>query len=376
MPEAHLEIGAKVTIPKTELDELLKAFHQQGYEVLGPQVRDDTIVYSPLDNLADLPQGYQSRQDAGDYRLEYTGHTNYFDITPGPQSWKQYFFPPRSHLLTMLRENGKDWRAQASTVERKPTALIGVRPCELAAIQVQDRVFLREGLTDPLYLARRESAFILAVNCMHPGGTCFCTSMGTGPSATSGFDLCLTELADVFLIEVGSEAGRMMLADLPWQPAGVFWLQNAERGLEAAAQRMGRQIPNAERLPEVLLSDLENPVYDEVAGRCLSCTNCTQVCPTCFCWDVQEINNLSGSEVQRERVWDSCFNPMYSYVFGGNSRPDTRSRYRQWITHKLASWHYQFGVSGCVGCGRCITWCPAAIDITEEANSLLGEVKA
>ncbi len=239
MPEAHLEIGAKVTIPKTELDELLKAFHQQGYEVLGPQVRDDTIVYASLDNLADLPQGYQSRQDAGDYRLEYTGHTNYFDITPGPQSWKQYFFPPRSHLLTMLSENGKDWQAQAVAVERKPTALIGVRPCELAAIQVQDRVFLREGLTDPLYLARRESAFILAVNCMHPGGTCFCTSMGTGPSATSGFDLCLTELADVFLIEVGSEAGRMMLADLPWQPAGVFWLQNAERGLEAAAQRYG-----------------------------------------------------------------------------------------------------------------------------------------
>lgn len=376
MPEAHLEIGAKVTFQKTELNTLLNAFRQQGYEVLGPQVRDDSIVYATLENLADLPQGYQSRQDAGHYHLEYTGHSNYFDITPGPQSWKQYFFPPRSHLCTMMRENGKDWRAQAAPAERKPTALIGVRPCELAAIQVQDRVFLREGLIDPLYLARRESAFILAVNCMHPGGTCFCTSMGTGPSAASGFDLSLTELADVFLIEVGSEAGRMMLVDLPWQPAGVFWLQTAERGLEAAAQHMGRQLPNAERLPDVLLNDLENPVYDEVAGRCLSCTNCTQVCPTCFCWDVQEINNLSGSEVHRERVWDSCFNPMYSYVFGGNSRPNTRSRYRQWITHKLASWHSQFGVSGCVGCGRCITWCPAAIDFTVEANSLLGEVKA
>jgi ferredoxin len=308
--------------------------------------------------------------------LQYTGHANYFDITPGPQSWKQYFFPPRTHLLTMFREGKKDWRAEAISPDAQPLAMIGVRSCELAAIQVQDRVFLRSDMTDPTYLARRERAFILAVNCLHPGGTCFCTSMGTGPAAHSGFDLSLTELTDVFLVEIGSEAGRMVMSDLPCQPAGVFYIQSAERGLEAAAQNMGRHIPDAAHLPEVLLNDLENPIYDEVAQRCLSCTNCTQVCPTCFCWDVQEINNLSGSEVRRERVWDSCFNPMYSYVFGGNSRPNTRSRYRQWITHKLASWHYQFGVSGCVGCGRCITWCPAAIDITVEANALLGEVKA
>jgi sulfhydrogenase subunit beta (sulfur reductase) len=376
MPDAHLEIGARVTLPKAEFDTLLKAFHQQGYETLGPRVRDDAITYGPVEKLSDLPQGYTSQQDAGEYRLIFTGHANYFDVTPGPQSWKQYFFPPRTQLLTMIRTNGKEWRAEDTPAERKPVALIGVRPCELAAIQVQDRVFLRPELTDPLYLARRESAFLLAVNCLHPCGTCFCASMGTGPRAQGGFDLCLTELADVFLIEIGSEAGRMMMTDLAWQPAGVFWLQTAERGLEAAAQNMGRQIANAELLPEVLLNDLDNRQYDDVAGRCLSCTNCTQVCPTCFCWDVQEINNLSGSEVRRDRVWDSCFNPMYSYVFGGNTRPNTRSRYRQWITHKLASWHQQFGVSGCVGCGRCITWCPAAIDITAEATALLGEVKA
>jgi len=376
MPDGHLEIGAIVTLQKPDLDRLLAAFQEQGYECLGPIVRDSAIVNDSIRSLDDLPRGINSQQDAGQYRLEYTGNPNYFDVTPGPQGWKAQFFPPRSQVFTITRQNKYDWKIENPAHDHKPTALIGVRPCELAAIQIQDRIFLREELSDPLYLARRESTFILVVNCLHPGGTCFCASMDTGPRAHGGFDLCLTELADIFLVEIGSEAGRAMLADLPWQPAAAFRLQAAERGFENAIQHMGRVIPAAQRLPDVLLNDLDNPVFDDVARRCLSCTNCTQVCPTCFCWDVQEINNLSGNEIRRERVWDSCFNPMYSYVFGGNTRPNTRSRYRQWITHKLASWYYQFGVSGCVGCGRCITWCPAGIDITAEANALLSEVTA
>jgi succinate dehydrogenase/fumarate reductase-like Fe-S protein len=135
---------------------------------------------------------------------------------------------------------------------------------------------------------------------------------------------------------------------------------------------MGRSLPHPEELSAILLNNLNHPQFDDVK-RCLSCANCTQVCPTCFCWDVQDLNNLSGTDVSRERVWDSCFNPEYSYVFGGNSRPNTRSRYRQWITHKLAGWYQQFGISGCVGCGRCITWCPAGIDITAEAAALREE---
>jgi ferredoxin len=241
---------------------------------------------------------------------------------------------------------------------------------------VQDRAFLRPDYQDPAYRTARQSAFILAVNCLHPGGTCFCVSMGTGPRAGAGYDLCLTELDDVFLVDIGSEAGRMVMTDQPWLPASAYILQSAERGMAEAAQNMGRSMLEPERLPKELLNNLDHPRYDDVARRCLSCTNCTQVCPTCFCWEVEEINNLDRSQVRRERVWDSCFNPMYTHVFGGNTRPNTRARYRQWITHKLASWHKQFGVSGCVGCGRCITWCPAGIDITQEAAALLEEVSA
>ncbi len=376
MAEIHLDPGTTVALPKSALTGLLENLRNLGYETVGPQVKDNAIVYGPISTSDDLPRGYTSEQDAGRYRLVNAGHNNFFDVTPGAQSWKQYFFPPRSSSMVLRRsqENPRHWVFEELTNEVPAYALIGVRPCELAAILVQDRVFLRDDIKDPVYRARRQGAFILAVNCLHPCGTCFCGSMGTGPQATNGFDLSFTELDDNFLVTIGSEAGIMVMTNQPFQPASAYLLQASRRGFEEARSHMGRSLPSPEELPEVLLNNLDHPQFDDVAKRCLSCTNCTQVCPTCFCWDIQEINNLQGEMVNRERVWDSCFNPEYSYVFGGNTRPTTRARYRQWITHKLASWWQQFGVSGCVGCGRCITWCPAAIDITAEANALRKEV--
>lgn len=376
MAEIRLEMGTAVALPKSALPGLLANLTQMGYQIVGPQVKDNTIIYAPLSQAEDLPRGYLSEQKPGSYRLVYTGHENYFDITPGPHSWKMLFFPPRSQLVAFQQSGtSQSWEIEAANETLPPYALFGVRPCELAAIQVQDRVFLREDFKDPIYRKRRQSSFIITVNCLHPCGTCFCASMGTGPEAKAGYDISLTELEDVFLVKTGSEAGKMVLSDLPWQPAGAFLIQTAQQEIEKARNNMGRSLPNPEELP-ILLNNLNHPQYENVSKRCLSCANCTQVCPTCFCWDVQDLNDLSGSSVQRDRVWDSCFNPEYSYVFGGNSRPKTRSRYRQWITHKLAGWYQQFGTSGCVGCGRCITWCPAGIDITVEAAALREEAQS
>lgn len=374
MPENRLEMGSTVALPKSALQELIANLKQMGYEVLGPQIKDHAVVYASLTNIEDLPRGYTSDQKPGSYQLVYTGHENYFDITPGPHSWKMCFFPPRSQIVAFQRSaNSKEWKVVTDSESVSAYALLGVRPCELAAIQVQDRVFLRDDYKDPIYRKQRQSALLITVNCLHPGGTCFCASMGTGPEAATGFDISLTELDDIFLVKAGSEAGRMILNNLPWQPASAFLINTAQNLLAEARNHMGRVLPNPEELPDILLSNLDHPHYNDVAKRCLSCANCTQVCPTCFCWDVQELNNLSGDYVRRERVWDSCFNPEYSYVFGGNTRPNTRSRYRQWITHKLAGWYQQFGTSGCVGCGRCITWCPAGIDITAEVAALREE---
>jgi len=375
MVEIQLGIGSTLALPKGALEDILINLRNQGYDAIGPMIKDGAVVYSPLSSMQDLPKGYASEQDAGYYRLVHTDDEDYFSLTPGPHTWKQFLFPPISEMTQMRRDVQRPnrWLIESRQTRPPAYAFIGVRPCELAAIQIQDRVFLRDDVKDPIYRSRRERAFILVVNCTNPAGTCFCVSMSSGPKATDGFDLALTELEDVFLVEIGSETGRMVVANLPWEPASAFLVQAAQRKLEAARSQMGRVMAEVDALPVKLLTILDHPHYEDVARRCISCGNCTQVCPTCFCWDVQEINQLDGQVVRRDRVWDSCFNPEYSYVFGGNSRPTTRSRYRQWITHKLASWQQQFGTRGCVGCGRCITWCPAKIDITVEAAALVKE---
>jgi ferredoxin len=365
MANGRLNIGAKVAINKSQLNLLISSLQDSGYQTVGPRVRDNTITYAHIDTLEDLPRGYVSEQERGHYRLIPGKHDRYFDVSPGPDSWKKFFFPPRSYLFEAHRKNGK-WRTSLSNEAAPKYAFIGMRPCELSAINVQDRVFMRDDYTDPIYKACRENALIIAVSCLYPNNTCFCTSMGTGPKATAGFDLSLTELEDAFLVEVGSKAGSVALQPLEWERTIAYRLQLAEAAFQNAERSIQRHIENTSLLPDLLLQNLDHHLWDEVGARCLSCTNCTQVCPTCFCWDVEDLTDLSGDNTRRERVWDSCFNPSYSAQAGGNTRPTTKSRYRQWLTHKLGSWVVQFGESGCVGCGRCITWCPAKIDITEE----------
>lgn len=371
MSELRPEVGATISIPKSDFDRLLDNLRAAGFNPIGPRVRDGALIYDSIDRLSDLPQGYVEEEEAGQYRVFHTGHSHYFDVASGPQGWKQFLFPPRSTLLNLHR-NG-EWQVAESTEAKPRYALIGVRPCDLAAIEIQDRVFIRSDFVDPIYRDRRQNLFILTANCLNPGGTCFCVSMKTGPRATHGFDLSLTELDDVFMIEIGSELGRSMLSGMKVQPANAFVLQTAQKGFEHAEQQMGRTM-QIDDLPKLLLNHLDSPHWNEVAQRCLSCANCTQVCPTCFCWDTQDVTKVTGQDTQRIRVWDSCFNPDYSYQAGGNTRPTIRSRYRQWLTHKLGSWQQQFDTLGCVGCGRCITWCPVGIDITEEVAALRAEV--
>jgi ferredoxin len=251
----------------------------------------------------------------------------------------------------------------------EPLAFIGVRACELHAIAIQDRVLIGGAYADPHYGSRRETAFIVAVNCAEPGGTCFCASMNTGPKAAGGYDLALTEIVGEgehrFVVEAGSEAGRAVLAELPHRDATPEEVVAGDAIVAGAAARMGRAMPEVEGVPELLRRNLDHPRWDEVAGRCLTCGNCTMVCPTCFCTTVEDVTSLDGTETTRLRHWDSCFTMDFSYLHGGSVRASPRSRYRQWMTHKLSSWWEQFGTSGCVGCGRCITWCPVGIDITE-----------
>ena len=369
---ASLDIGDRIVFEVDGLDALLAALSQRGYRVMGPTIRDGAIVYDSVAGAKDLPRGWTDRQEAGTYRLEKRTDEAIFGFAVGPQSWKKFLHPPVETLWRARRSEGQV-EIEDGPGEDLKFAFIGVRACELHAIAIQDRVLLGDAFTDAGYRRRRDSAFLIAVNCGTAGGTCFCVSMGTGPEASSGHDIALTELIEErthrFLAEVGSAAGAEILAGLGHRPASAEDEAAAEAVIARTKASMGRQM-DAEGVKQLLQRNLEHGRWDDVAERCLTCGNCTMVCPTCFCTTVEDVTGLDAGSTERTRKWDSCFTMDFSYIHGGSVRASGKSRYRQWITHKLASWHDQFGSSGCVGCGRCITWCPVGIDITEEVRAI------
>ena len=367
-----------VLIDRQGLDLLIKSLSEKGYQVIGPRVEDAAVVLGPLAGAAELPAGWRDEQDGGRYRLvrHKTGDGGpLFAHTVGPQGWKRYLHPPRQRLWNARRQ-GRSWHVEA-TEPHANYAFFGVRSCELSAIAVLDRVFDNGQFSDPGYAARRRTLFIVAVNCGRAAATCFCTSMGTGPKAEAGFDLSLTELHDAsrhdFVVDIGSPRGEDVLKAVPHQPAAPADVAAADKAVAAARGQMGRKNGGREMVADaadVLRRNIDHPRWDQVADRCLSCGNCTLVCPTCFCNTVEDTTDLGGDQAERWRRWDSCFTLDFSYIHGGSVRREGSSRYRQWISHKLSYWHEQFGTSGCVGCGRCITWCPVGIDITEEARAI------
>ncbi|MCF8706961.1 4Fe-4S dicluster domain-containing protein [Rhizorhapis sp. SPR117] len=364
---------AQPTVVTTEgLEALLDTLRRRGYRVVGPTVRDQAIIYDDIASIADLPRGWTDAQEGGRYRLARRDDDALFGYAVGPHSWKKFLHPPVLRLWHAERD-AAGVRVVPEPDPDERFAFIGVRACELHAIAIQDKVFLESGQIDPHYRARREGAFIVAVNCAVAGGTCFCVSMNTGPKAEAGFDLALTEMLREgehhFLVEAGTDAGNAILAELPHRLATTEDLAAAAAVVARTAGSMGREM-RSDDVHELLLRNLDHSRWDEVAARCLTCGNCTMVCPTCFCTSVEESSDLAGAEVSRSRRWDSCFTMDFSYIHGGSVRSSARARYRQWMTHKLATWFDQFGTSGCVGCGRCITWCPVGIDITEEVRAI------
>ena len=366
-----METGPAI-IARVQLDALLDALHRRGYTVIGPTVRSQSLVYDELRRADDLPAGWVDVQQGGTFRLARGDDDALFAHTVGHDSLKRFLFPP--HLSIWRARRGAHGGLEVEEPAPPPRyAFLGVRSCDLHAVAIQDRVFMDDRYVDPDYEARRRDAFFVAVNCGRAGGTCFCTSMGTGPRVGGGFDLALTEVLDDdshrFVVEVGSDRGAEVLAELDHRPAAAHDAAAPDAAAARASASMGRTLDVTD-IRDLLQANAEHPRWDEVADRCLSCGNCTMVCPTCFCSTVEDTTDLAGGETEHTRLWDSCFTLGHSYVHGGSVRQSGRSRYRQWMTHKLSTWIDQFGTSGCVGCGRCITWCPVAIDITEEAAAI------
>jgi sulfhydrogenase subunit beta (sulfur reductase) len=368
-----MDIGDEAVMDRHGFDLLLDVLRRRGLRTIGPVVRDGAIMHGEVSSTADLPEGWHDHTSPGNYRLTNDEGPELFGWAVGPESWKSEFFLPTETVWRATVDNGEVTLSDVKD-EPSPVAIIGARPCEIAALGVLDRVLRNGAVPDDRYVARRDGAFVVVVECGSPSGTCFCTSMGTGPAASTGYDLALTELTGPgeleheFYVRIGSLAGAEVMALVPNRPADEVLRSRRQAVVDRATEKMGRTL-DTDGLPGLLARNLEHPRWADVAERCLSCGNCTLVCPTCFCSDVKDTTDVNGT-VERRRHWASCFDLDHSYLHGGAVRPTTSSRYRQWMTHKLSTWWNQFDESGCVGCGRCVAWCPVGIDITEEAAAI------
>ena len=361
-------------LPSSKLVSLFEALTRHGYDIVGPVVRDGAIVLDRIQSPSDLPAGWTDEQSPGHYRLQHRQDEAYFGYATGPQSWKKYFLPAESKLWSAESRNGVFRILNNQAHPPRPFAMVGVRPCDLAAITIQDRVLMQDRYVDSIYATRRGAAFIVAVECTHAAPTCFCASLQSVPASQSGFDLSFTELLGpgsqhLFVIHAGSAKGAELLSELETEPAGPEDLRQESEAIEMARRDQVRKVC-LDGLKELVNEKFDDRCWDQITARCLTCGNCTMVCPTCFCSTCEDTSDLSGSRVERWRRWDSCFTLSFSYIHGGSVRASTKARYRQWLTHKLVSWVDQFDTAGCVGCGRCITWCPVGIDLTEAVHAI------
>lgn len=360
--------GDSEVIDRAGLNRLVEVLTEQGYRVIGPRLRDGAIVLDELASGTQLPDGWGVEAEPGRYRVRRRGDNAVFAHSAGPGSWKQFLHPPRRKVWDITA----DMNAEPADDALPRYAFLGVRGCDLTAISVLGRVLDGATPTETPY-AHRHGLFVVAVNCTEPSGVCFCASMGTGPAVSPGYDLALTEHLDDdghrFVVDVGSEDGARVLADITPCPATDTQVAAARAAVPAAADRMGRAMPDVD-LRALLRDSRESPHWQDVASRCFTCGNCTMVCPTCFCTTFEDVTDLEGEHAQRWERWASCFELDFSYLHGGSVRQSGESRYRQWLSHKLSTWYDQFDTSGCVGCGRCIAWCPAGIDLTEEVARL------
>ncbi|CUS80812.1 4Fe-4S dicluster domain-containing protein [Candidatus Kryptonium thompsonii] len=353
-----------------ELNKIFDYFKTRGYKIAGPTVKDNAIVYDEIESVNDLPLGWTDEQGPGSYRLKRRNDEALFGYVVGPHSWKKFLFPPILTLWEAKRENGK-FKIYEQNYSEEKFVFVGVRACEISAILIQDKIFGGGQYVDPNYLRRRENAFIIAVNCNEPGNNCFCLSTGTGPKVLTGYDIVLTEVISesghYLIAKPGSDLGEEILASLGFREATTQEIDEADKVSNEAVNKFRKEVDLSD-VVEMLQSNYENPLWEKVSEKCLTCANCTMVCPTCFCHTVEDVTDLTGQSAKRVRKWDSCFTLEFSYIHGGSVRYSTASRYRQWMTHKLSTWKNQFGMIGCVGCGRCITWCPVGIDIVENVK--------
>ena len=351
-----------------QIEKLFESVRSQVDYIVGPKLSQGAICLETVENFSELPRGFRDKQDAGSYNLEATNSDSLFQYSVGPNSLKKFLHPAKQKLWTASKNQLEDTDFHEEEAPTSRIAFFGMRSCDVKSLEILDRVFLESGFTNSQYEKQRKDVVLITASCAEPSSVCFCTSMDHGPKPQK-FDLNIIEIysesSHFFLLQVGSKIGEIIAGSINLEKASTEEIQQSEDSYLRAVQKIERTLETKD-LKEKIQDNLESPQWDKIADKCLSCANCTMVCPTCFCSTSYDQSDLEGNHVERWLNWDSCFNNDFSYIHGGAVRSSTKSKYRQWLSHKFSSWFDQFGSSGCVGCGRCIAWCPVGIDLTVE----------
>lgn len=304
-----------------------------------------------------------------------------FEYSSTMASPRKFIYPARQDLFDIFRSKQESRTIDPDTGNK---IIFGIHPCDMHAVSVLDRTFFQS--QDFYYKKLREETVTMVLNCnracskQYPFYLMrgFCASMGTGPFLRinkQGYDIELTKLGKDYLLEPGSPKGKKLIQKCAKRKAGKADLNN-KRKLEKSALSTFTKSLETKGLPELLSRNWGHPVYARTAdARCLNCTNCTMVCPTCYCYNVEDSTSFDLEKTSRSRCWDSCQELNFAKVHGGNFRSSRRARLRQFVTHKLSTWIEQYGCFGCIGCGRCMTWCPTHIDLTEMAQEIQQDQK-
>lgn len=287
---------------------------------------------------------------------------------------KEYLFEQKESLYSWQKSDNDIEISEFDANRLKPRILFGVRACDAYGIAYLDRFYIQE-YRDHNYAGRREKTYIVVVNCTEPGHNCYCSSTGVGPFAQKGYDLMLTPIGDDYLVEVGTDKGKELIgfAGDIMEDVGEEVIE-LKTLLQSAVEDKFLNKVNLSNIAAVMDETYDNEIWKEISKQCIGCTGCTSVCPTCTCFNIVEEDGSYGEKC-RVRYWDSCQSDSFTRNAGGHNPRNEVSRVRYRIYDKLKYIEERFGFKGCTGCGRCISVCPAFIDIIEIASKLKQEYK-
>jgi ferredoxin len=280
-----------------------------------------------------------------------------------PQKPLKEIFFPQSEVMFHFEKVGKRNQVTSTEEVKKERAILGARPCDIQAISILDEIFLGKDYTDVYFLQKRKLTTIMGFSCNHPLSTCFCSSTGGSPFFREGADLFFIDLEEAFLVELLTEKGMAFQKNRFFKEADPKDISLAKEIEEKASTKGDASVP-IERIEKRLHLMMESPFWDRVHEKCMGCRICTYLCPTCHCFDI--VDEALNNRGHRVRNWDSCLSSLYSQETSGhNPRPSGRERTRQRLMHKFNYFPKNFGRVACVGCGRCILYCPVNFDIRQ-----------